>query len=411
MLADFAAARARLFGDDAGPLLRQLDDWSAEVPHVACITRLLIGAATARKQVRGDNASPALVYANELCHALNDDYQLIRKHFDNLPFEIDESKLTRYKTGDTRRVRGPLAVLFLLWLMKQQAGPRPGFEKDSLVSSILDLYDPLQDISAYVLQDRRLPTSRDGLPERQPAAPSVADVEVAVGRGIKGLLSLSHIAHPNLRRDFFADNDEASCFLLYRKSEVDDLIIKGFFVIEAPTRHEGGPYSFTHFREMTTGDFRETRGFALTMEFGHALIGGTGNGEKTAAVQVGADRMRPHLSQAFEAIVLKRDGGIHDNSIWSGLFLSHGRGFAPHSGRCALIRSRFQTYQEAQIKILKPEEIESDLLEFADPKICADMAWLGRLSKELLLVIDNSLEDDPKPGALARPLTIRPFGL
>lgn len=397
---------------DARDALERIDAWTRDERIALTLLPGLMGAATTPYTTKGGKLEKGVITAVELVDELRKVHaRTYEELYPGEPFECSPPTISNFKNKGQHPPGGfHLATVFLLWLSDQITDKR--IQHSSRVYAMLSVFNFVRAIEDHI-NGQPLPQLKLGTPDEpllamhqvQPTeeAEQVSEDERNVSRSIGRLIGLDRIAPEVIQNDFFTDNPNQSCFVLYRRSTSENDIIKGFLVVQPPKTGQDDAYSFNHFYSDGIGNDRETRGFILSVAERHYFVGATGS---LRSGRPEALPKRPLLNEGMKFLVVDRKLQAQKGSMWGALFLSNDNVFVPIAGRCILIRSKFEHSRDVKLGT-----VSGDLLDDIEMYCDVPRDVLTKHREGILRAIDNSFEPPRAKGGdkdLMGPLKIVP---
>lgn len=415
MAASAVTTTAILMGlppEEAREALERINDWTREERIAVTLLPSLMGAATTPYTTRGGKLEKGVVTGEQLVLELRRIHdETYARLFPGEPFECSPTAISNFKTKGQQPVGFPLASVFLLWLSEQIAAKE--IQISSRVYAMLSIFNFVRAIEEHITKRAPLPQLILGSPDAPllaahqihptPEAEQVAEDERNVSRSFGRLIGLDRIAPEIIQNDFFTDNPNQASFVLYRRSTINNDIIKGFLVIQPPKTGNDDAFSFNHFYRDGVGNDRETRGFILSVAQRHYFVGATGT-MKSGRPE--AKPKRPLLNEGMKFLVIDRAMQAQQSSMWGALFLSNDNLFKPIAGRCILIRSKYDHSTQVRLGPVIGD-LHKDIESYCD--VAPDV--IAAHKDGILRAIDNSFEPSRAKGGdeeLMGPLTIVP---
>lgn len=392
--------------DQAREVLQQVKNWLGPEEFAGLMTPALMHAATRRK---GDG--PALRVELK---ALAEQLRTVRTNFlephgvkareargTGQKSTADSTRLSHYLRGEAGDTAWITSLAFLLWLDREiRRGASSRLTNNKRLTGLLHHFNGpaiLRSKIARVMGDTSIP-DYEMLATEQAFLLHLQTL-LQIDPGVSDEFA-AHFLHP--------DQQLNRHFLVYRRSEAEEILVKGFLVVEPARRdpEEGTqqsapahrPVTFSHFHD--DRHMRQARGIVMTTNRLYYFIGANG-----PHIQG-----RPAFDAGIKCIVTGAEYTKGDSRIFSGLFLSQGnRGAEPIAGRCVIVpcKPEFTAHTQVGRLALPISELAADLEAFADDALSEDKARLAKVVKAIETAIDNGLEVDNR-NFLAGPLLIAP---
>ncbi|MGE0741621.1 MAG: hypothetical protein AB7O98_09780 [Hyphomonadaceae bacterium] len=400
-------------------ILTAVAEWMNDDEAIAtCVATL--ASHVASQGNRSQAAESGSMTATKLCGELTKFYAahlaktLGKKRFDGGMFSN-----FRYCTLEPRAKFLPLT--FVLWLANEQDQETPRFEQETMVQRQLAIFNPIALVASHILERAHLPRLGAPTPD-SPLLPAIRpDIEAdedltyseilnaerLIAEGFIKILGVEDVLPNEVAKDFFKGKEEKACFLVYRRSSVNqDTLLKGFLAIQRPRVDGGVGFSFTHFYQDTRQAFRKTRGFVLALNKAHYFVGGTSKDTPTEEFVPGSSAGTVMHCQALKCMAVNRSQDSGGGHVWGGLFLSNGKDFEAIAGRCVFVRAKHGDYQSANIEPIKTTDLEADLKAYATPELAKMRKgkFYETLAEGILRAVDNA--NEPANGFPSGPLTM-----
>ncbi len=353
------------------------------------------------RQRRREPSDPSLIAQNELVEALR---KLNTAHVAPIlgwHAHLSETTVSNYFAGHSAP-SSYMPLLLLLWLHREQHSGRVArFHKEHRVSRLLSVFNPLNHLHLYIVQGRRLPE----FGRISVQSPALTQDGVAAAKAILGHVAGTPPESPKSTLLTYGSSS-LTYYMTYRRSQVDEYLIKGFLALSQPSVAAKAIHSFSYFYRNTADELRVTRGIVMNVGGYIYLFGGVGQATEDTGGNSG--HLLVDASGAMKVVVIDSRCHARSHHVWPGMFLSAGLELSPIAGRCVLVRTCFSSFQETGIGVLPPSKLREDLKNFATAEALGPGdASAESLAAAIVRVSDNSQE--PNDFSLQGPLTFAPI--